>query len=304
VSGCYFRFSINEPLRGGLRAPLLEQLLARADGFTAVSDWRADAFRVIAPQAAHAPAVAAAALVSDLGPLPGAWVWIAAPVHYVAEMTSVRLAQDGILSLRPPEAVALAEDFNRVWSGSGVALAAGRSGALYCTVDRIQNVHTRDPQQVLGRHIEQYLPAGTDAPRLRQLMSEIEMWLFEHSVNSARTAQGLAPVSGLWLWGGGVPLTLLPAVQGFCAGEDVFCKAFAGAHDAESPNGVIALSQVPGTDSWLQAESHWLAAALKRLRSGAIERLDLSGGDRCFHVSSRGSRRFWRRRRPWWESFT
>jgi hypothetical protein len=189
VSIQYFRFSVRgapEPRR----SPLLEQLLARADGFTAVSDWRADAFRIIAPQAAGVPGVAAAAIYADRGEIAGGWVCIATPVRYLAEMSNVRLAQDGILSLSPSEAESLAQDFNRVWLDSGIRLVAGGTAGLYCIFDDRLAATTSDPEDVLDRHIEAFLPAGRDAPRLRQLMSEIEMWLFEHGVNGERTARG------------------------------------------------------------------------------------------------------------------
>jgi len=42
----------------------LEQLLARADAYRPVSDWRAEAFRVIAPQALW-PGIAPALLRAD-----------------------------------------------------------------------------------------------------------------------------------------------------------------------------------------------------------------------------------------------
>jgi hypothetical protein len=65
VSSQYCRFVARGTSRS--RAPLLEQLLARADGWAPVADWRADAFRVIAPQAQRMPAVAAAALYAYRG---------------------------------------------------------------------------------------------------------------------------------------------------------------------------------------------------------------------------------------------
>ena len=299
MSAQYFRFNARTPPEPR-RSLLLEQLLARADTSASSSDWRLDAFRVIAPQAATMPAVAAAALFADRGVMEAAWVCIAAPVHYLAEMNNVRLAAEGMPILRPDEAEALALDFNRVWSDSGTRLLAGRSAVLYCILDRALQVTTRDPEDVIGRHIEEYLPVGGGAPVLKQLMSEIEMWLFEHPVNGARTAQGLTPITGLWLWGGGTAITSLPAIQGFCAGNDVFFSAFTR-HAAGG--GVIVMPDVPGSDAWHEAESRWLKPAVAQLREGVISRLDLSAGARSFSVSARAILRFWRRRKPWWEWF-
>jgi hypothetical protein len=306
VSSQYFRFLSRsaEPRRSAF----LEQLLARADRAPLVSDWRADAFRVIAPQALW-PGVAPAALCADRVAIDAAavdaaaaaaWVCLATPVHYIADMTSVRMPQDGMLSLQQADAETLALDFNRVWNGSGIRLAAGGSARLYGIFDQTLNVTTRDPEDVLERHIEEYLPAGADAPRLRQLMSEIEMWLFEHEVNSTRAHVGVPLVSGLWLWGGGAPLASLPRVQGWAAGDDVFFSAFKG---EESDSGVIVAPEAPGEGGWHDMESRWLKPAVAQLRAGRLSRLDMSAGERCVTLSPRAVRRFWRRRKPWWEFF-
>jgi hypothetical protein len=298
VSSQYFRFLSRcaEPSRSAL----LERLLARAGAFRPVGDWRADAFRLLAPQTASVPAIAAAALCADCGAVDAAWVCLATPVHYVAEMTSVRMSQDGILSMTPAAAEALAMHFNQVWNGSGMRLIAGGSARLYCIFEQTLHVTTRDPQDVLNRHIEEYLPAGADAPRLRRLMSEIEMWLFEHEANSSRARSNLPRMSGLWLWGGGTPLGSLPIIQGWTAGDDVFFSAFKG---EKSHSGVIAASHVPGSDGWNDVESRWLRAAVAQLRAGILTRIELSADDRCFTVNAHAIRRFWRRSKPWWEFF-
>ena len=309
----YFRFILRGDVNRG-RARLLERLLAGADACTPVSDWREDAFRVISPPMTAMPGLGATALYAErrslvAGAVDGATahgsVFIATPVHYVAEMSNVRLPADGILSLRPSEAEALTVDFNQVWNDAGVRLLAGRSADLFCIVDETTSVATRDPEVVLDRHIENDLPKGTGAPRLRRLMSEIEMWLFEHAVNRNRNAAGVPAVNGLWLWGGGPALASLPPVDGWTAGDDVFFKAFAAQPDLprDAASAVVVIGAQPGTDRWCAAESSWLERSVANLRAGRIARLALSAGDRCFNISARWRLRFWRRPRPWWEYF-
>lgn len=301
MSSQYFRFVARDASHR--RAPLLEQLIARADDWTPVADWRADAFRVIAPQAACMPAVAAAALCADRGAVSGGWVCAATPVHYEAEMVSVRLAADGVLSLTAAEAETLASDFNRVWQGSGISLTVARSAQLFCIFDRTLDVATHDPEEVLGRHIEEFLPSGADAGRLRQLVSETEMWLFEHEANRARAKQNLPVMNGVWFWGGGVPLASLPSIQGWAAGNDLFFNSFNLPWEEKLQSGVIAEGCVPGSDPWQTVESRWLRPAADKLRTGRLSRLQISAADRCFTVTTAGLRRFWRRTKPWWESF-
>jgi hypothetical protein len=303
VSTHYFRFTrcgaVNRQ-----RSQLLERLLARADASAAVTDWRADAFHSIAPRMTSMPGVGAAALFADVGAVDAASVFLATPVHYVAEMSNVRLPADGILSLTQAEAGALAVDFNRVWNDAGIRLLAGRRADLYCLVDQALDVTTHDPEDVLDRRIENYLPTGTSAARLRQLMSEIEMWLFEHAVNRLRTSNAAAAVNGLWLWGSGAALTSLPPVDGWTAGDDPFFSAFGARRESPgAASGVMVTAAEPGSAEWRDLESSWLEQSIADLRSGRISRLDLSAGDRCFSVGARWNWRLWRRHRPWWEYF-
>jgi hypothetical protein len=137
------------------------------------------------------------------------------------------------------------------------------------------------------------LPQGADAPRLRQLMSEMEMWLFEHPAVGT-PARGAQPVNALWLWGGGVMRgAALP--EGLnCSGEDALFSYFGG---DVSRGGVVIADAEAGAQE--------LELAVGRLKSGRFERILLSAGDRCFAVSRKSLRRFWRRaRRPWHEYFT
>jgi hypothetical protein len=299
----YFRIGASAPPTRE-RAPLLEQLLARADAPLRVSDWRADAFRIIAPQQ-RVPAVATAALRASSATQPGAWVFVATPVHWLAGMNSVNMPPDGILALGPAEAGALAADFNRQFGGAGACLQVGPEGELLCVFDAPLRIETSTPEELLHHDVWNSMPRGPDSARVRRLMSEIEMWLFDHAVNEGRRRREALAVSGLWLWGGGAADAQLPTVDGWTAGNDPLFAAFAPqAHYPPSAgSGVVVIGEWPGSRAWREAEERWLAPAIEDLRAARVKRLDLSAGDRCFSVSRRGNRRFWRRSRPWWESF-
>ena len=303
MSTHYFRFTRHGAV-DRQRSQLLERLLARADESIAVTDWRADAFRLIAPKMMSMPGVGAAGLCAEIGAVNAASVFLATPVHYVAEMSSVRLPAGGILSLSRAEADALAVDFNRVWNGAGIRLLAGQSARLYCLADQTLEATTLDPEELLDERIENQLPAGAAGASLRRLMSEIEMWLFEHAVNRSRTANAGAVVNGLWLWGGGPALASLPPVDGWTAGDDPFFSAFAAQRESTgSASGVMVTAAEPGSADWRDVESSWLERSLADLTSSRIARLELSAGDRRFSVGARWNWRRWRRRRPWWEHF-
>jgi len=285
---------------------MLERLLARAGDPSRVEDWRTEAFLVIAAGAKPLPSIAAAMVQESASAAdPATWTCIATPVHFSAGMRSVTMAADGILSLAPGEAAALSTDFNRVFGGAGVRLSVTRGALLSCLFDDAIEATTRDPEEVAGNDVFAFQPTGPDGARLRRLMSEMEMWLFDHPVNRARLAQARETVTGLWLWGGGATGEPLPPVRGWCAGHDPFFAAFGSEHEypRATGSGVVVCAEQPGSDQWLEVERRWLVPASAALRSGRLKRLDLSAADRRFSVGKGPNLRFWRRPRPWWESY-
>ncbi len=311
MSTVYFRITAGSGLAPA-RAPLLERLLARADPPEGVADWRAAAFRVIAPQALEMPAVATAAAGGHASSAPGKWALLATPLHLEAGPRSLHLPADGMLELEPGEAQALAVDFNRVFAADAVRLARAREALLLCQFDAPLAAATTDPEQLIGGDVFDSLPRGADAPRLRRLASEIEMWLFEHEVNARRRARAAPAISSLWLWGGGALDAPLPAVEGWTAGSDPLFAAFPreSRYPLEAPAaagrqalpGVVVIADVPGTPAWRSAEQCFLAPALADLKSRRLRGIELSAGEQSFRLSARGLARFWRKPRPWWET--
>jgi hypothetical protein len=95
----------------------------------------------------------------------------------------------------------------------------------------------------------------------------------------------------------------MPPVSGWTAGDDLLFNAFSAQRGPQPGiSGVAVGAAEPGTEEWREIES-WLEGSLADLRARRIGRLELSVGQRCFSLSSSGTRRFWRRGRPWWESF-
>lgn len=286
------------------RAPLLEGLLARADSNTASETWRADAFRALCAEVP--PAIAPLGLLAAEVRGTEAWAsaYVATPVHYQAAMTHVRMPPGGVLGLTDAAARELADDFNRVFVAGGQRLHAARDGALYCTFARSVEARTTDPTMALGRDIGAWLPMGGNSALLRGLMSEIEMWLFDHALNQRRVAAGEPPISGLWLWGGGPPIATLPRLEGWVAGRDALFSTWSDdAADPRASPGVAILDALPGTPEWQRAEARWIVPAVQALRANRRARVVLSAGERAYSLSARSRWRWWRRPKAWWEYF-
>jgi hypothetical protein len=131
-------------------------------------------------------------------------VWLATPVHFVAGLSSVHLDARGLLQMESGVRHTLATEFNSLFAESGFRLEALSSAGFLLRGPQITDLAAEDPARILGASISEALPAAADAPALRRLGAEIEMWLHDHAVNRERMSRGQLPVSALWLWGGGV----------------------------------------------------------------------------------------------------
>lgn len=309
MSTVYIRFSARVP-EERQRAPLLERLVARAAAGIQIADWRIDAMHAVAPSVDAASAVAAAVLCTGAEPSTSSWPWacVASPVHLTAGMSRVSMSADGVLPLAADEAAALTADFNRVFA-DGTRLTRRHGTHLLCEFASSVIAVTHDPEVVAGRDVFDFQPTGRDAPRLRRLMTEVEMWLFDHAVNRARAARGQPPVIGLWLWGGGRAGDPKPALPIWAAGDDVCFGAFGSESTlpdvacGRARSGVVVCDTHPGGSQWLETERRWLEPCWAALNSGRLERLELSAGE--YRVSLRRGIQWrrWRRVLPWWESF-
>lgn len=291
------------PAPAAMRSPLLERVLARAATVASVQDWRTDAFRLIAAPTQPLPAVAPAALHAEHGRVAAGSVFIATPVYCEAGMVSVRLPPDGVLTLDAAAAGRVATNFNEDFASAGRRLLAGASGHLYCLLAEPLRATTCDPLDARGRDISAFQPAGADGGRLRRLASEIEMWLHDHALNRARVAAGHPPVTGLWLWGGGEPIQQMAPLAGWTTGRDPLFGAWPAQakFPTEPRDGVIVITDAPGSAAWNGAESTWLQPALAAVRAGRMRQIDVSIGKNSFIVRRGWSWRRWRRVRPWWE---
>ena len=313
---------------GAPRLPALETILARSRSADLAPDWRRWlASRAAAPWRALTPAAAVAA-AWELSPRcaqPGAQVWLATPVHYFAGLDSVHLHPEGVLRLDAAQQQTLVADFERVFAGSPWQLHTRASRELLLSGPAIE-ASGADPALFAGIDPSAGLPRGEGAATLRRLGSEIEMWLYEHPLNSERRARGELPVTTLWFWGSGpIPALSAAAAEASAAqprlyGSDTYAEALwrvqgSGAEplpaalEAALPTSrsgsviLYPMSQPDGlTAALLQLELRWLPAALRALRTRRVSVLRLLIGTRAYTLRRLNLARFWRRRPPWWES--
>ena len=138
------------------------------------------------------------------------------------------------------------------------------------------------------------------------------MLLHDHPVNQARETQGLAPVTGVWLWGGGrlAEAAASPAWHAFAAsgepGDLVRGAALRAGRAADTPPAdfsatmsrmnanadvVVSLATCNGDDDAERFAAAWLQPAVAALEHGAIDALQLV-------ADGRGTAATWRAERP------
>lgn len=175
------------------------------------------------PQAPAWAALRAHALGRS-GAATDAWAFIV-PSHW--ELGQARV------TLRDPQALALAEDESRAllaamqpyFAEDGLTLHYEQPLRWLVQGEPLRGLVCGAPERVIGRDVAPWLPA---APLLRRLQNEMQMLLYTHAVNEARSARGALPVNSFWLHGAGalaappvatqamqlLPELTLPAVHG------------------------------------------------------------------------------------------
>jgi len=304
-----------------LALPDFEWLLRFADATEPAGDWRRWLVRELGvPALAEIPiAELAARVYMPLGASGG--TWLATPVSLSAHMDHVRLDGRGLLRVDSAEANEWSAEFAGHFAPRYRLHAAGERGFLLAGMDAAPAT-TVDPARLLGTDIREALPRGTGSSYLRQLGSEVEMWLHDSPLNELRARAGRPRISTLWFWGGGRPAAapLSPGIPAQFArlqfhGADPFLTGLAAATGPNLPavpaafaaldpaidHHVVELAPMTGrTDELLASlDSHWFAAARRALANGELSALTLVANDRCFRISTRARWRFWRRRRSW-----
>jgi hypothetical protein len=130
--------------------------------------------------------------------------WLHAdPVCMQADIDHAILFDAQSLMLEDGEAEQLIAELNAHFSQDGTVLQRGSLANWYLSINEQQQISTSALHDVIGRNINQFMPAGLDAQHWKRFMNEAQMLLHASEVNQQREARGHLPVNSLWLWGEG-----------------------------------------------------------------------------------------------------
>ena len=245
------------------------------------------------------------------------------PVNLQEDQNYLMMSYPSILDLDLEEAKVLTDSINQHFAEDGWHLEVGDPHRWYLRLEKTADVNTTPAWRVVGRDVFNLMPAGENSSQWHAWLMELQMLLFSHPVNEARTDQGLAPVSGLWLWGGG-ELPMLPSSQYLLRGDTSFIRGVARQSGCEIKVLPDDLSEIyndsaPNTEQLIMLEHARTAlqsgdmelgvAALKQLekevfrpllgllKSKRMNRLSLvDTPGYIVNTSASGIRKWWRRR--------
>jgi hypothetical protein len=281
-----------------LRLPHLDQLVRR---LTAQAPDAGDAYTRSPP---HERALAAACAMAapdgqiawgawqahalGLGQADDAWALVTPCNWHVAADHIAMRGQDG-LALEEAESKALCAAMAPWLTDDGMELLYASPTQWLARGEIFRGLATASLDRVMGRNIDAWMPEGPQAAPLRRLQNEMQMLLYNHPVNDARTARGALPVNSFWLSGTGA----LPA---------------AGASPAQAPGAeppdlrwapalrapALAEDWSAWADAWVQLDATACAELVQALDAGAPVALTLCG-ERIAQRLESASRSLWTR---------
>ena len=152
---------------------------------------------------AEPPPWAALSFWADTGQRPNQPLLQADPLHVQAGTHHHIHFDQARLDLDREESAALVASLNEALQSEQMRLMAATPGRWYLELPAPLSILTLPLSVGLDMGAQPWSPTGPDAPRLKRLLTEIQMLLHEHPVNQARERLGQLPVNSLWLWGEG-----------------------------------------------------------------------------------------------------
>lgn len=276
---------------GAARWPQLARLAGRGSVVRRPVDASQDAL--------HAAVLAALQLRDAAGKYPSAAVirtgatgerasgfWLRAqPIHFAAglgRLTTVPL--QGAARMSAAEREVLSPTLGDHLQSTGIQLHEGADGEWLLSSEKPLQVQTVTPEFAASNPHAEILPRGRDAGGLRRLMTEMQMLLHEHPVNTQRQARGLPALNAIWIHGEGMLSDMKAESLPAASGDDVYLRGIYRLHDrpvkAQPVDAPALLSQVAGpTVAIIDAadletlESKWLAPLSRALLGGTIAKL-------------------------------
>lgn len=300
--------------------PLLEKVLARADVNSVAGDGLdATLFGLfgLTPHDDLDLPLAPYCRLADEGCQDDGFYFIAAPVFLRPDRDRVLLFASDDLHFSQQEAEQLAGLLQEHFQAEGWQLSVPVPHRWYLGLRQSPAVRTHSLEQAVGRNMDLFLPFGAEASHWHRILNEIQMLFHGAELNRQREEQGLVPINGLWIYGGGRFRSPEPSGYHHVWSDHPLAKGLARATQIEPEpveawsasgtfqgTGLLVLDGLykPVQDadpySWcegLESVAEQIEGLVAQVRGGTLKQLDIypCNGE-CYRITRAGLRRFWR----------
>jgi hypothetical protein len=154
------------------------------------------------------------------------WAWIT-PCHWRVHADHVEMADPAQLQLGDDESRAFMQAMQGYFVEDGIQLHWLNANTWLAQGEIFSNLPTASLDRVRGAPVDAWIPRQVQTKPLRRLQNEMQMLLYTHPLNDARSAQGLPTLTSFWVSGTGnlpartalpdtynaLPCTVLDALQ-------------------------------------------------------------------------------------------
>jgi len=131
-----------------------------------------------------------------------AWAFIT-PCHWQTGSKHVAMGSVPLPDFEAQESLALLAAMQPYFSEDGISLHYEKPERWLARGDVFNGLATASLDRVAGRDVAHWLPGASSAIPLQRLQSEMQMLLYHHPVNDARSARGVPIVNSFWISGSG-----------------------------------------------------------------------------------------------------
>ena len=133
---------------------------------------------------------------------PGHWAHVT-PCHWLMGREQATLTDPDALALSEADSRALMDAMQVYFEADGIRLHYVVPQRWLAEGDHFKDLPTASLDRVLGRSVNPWLPLGSSGKTLRRLQNEMQMLLYTHPINEARSQQRQLPVNSIWFSGTG-----------------------------------------------------------------------------------------------------
>lgn len=206
-----------------------------------------------------------------------AWAWIT-PCHWRVGRDHIAMDAPGQLELSAQHSQALLDAMRPYFEQDGIELHYDSPTLWLARGDIFRGMASASTDRVVGRVVDPWLPRDASMKTIRRLQQEMQMLLYTHPVNEARTQGGQLPVNSFWVSGTGA----LPS--------DAASRPAENLRIISSLRDCALRGDWPGwAAAWQQVDAQDCAAWLADLDRGAPVRLTLCGERSARTWSGRGN---------------